>query len=68
MFDSLWTFPPLHLGDVRKLRDKAVTSLMLLMLLHLNREGRPGADVIYKFYHVRLGMWDANVVVLIYPP
>ena len=39
--------PPLHLGDVRKLPDKAVTYLMLLMLLHLNREGLLGANGVY---------------------
>ena len=42
--DYLLAFPPLHLGDVRKLPDKSVMYLTLLMLLHLNREGPPGAN------------------------
>ena len=41
---SLFAFPPLYLGDVRKLPDKAVTYLKLLMLLHLDRECPPGAN------------------------
>ena len=38
------TLPHWHLGDVRKLPDKSVTYLKLLMLLHLNCEGPPGAN------------------------
>ena len=38
------TLPHWHLGDVRNMPDKSVTYLKPLMLLHLDREGPPGAN------------------------
>ena len=52
------TLPPLHLRDVRKLPDKSVTYLKLLMLLHLNREGPPSANGKQKFPLGTYRCWD----------